>query len=83
MQTIRVELGERSYPIQISPSLLQSADFRDHIRGRQCLVVTNEVVAPLYLESVVNRLAEQGFSVDSIILSDGETGFYWWLGIWW
>ena len=53
MQTLIVELGERSYPIYIGPGLLDQADLlRPHIPGRQVLVVSNETVAPLYLEPV-------------------------------
>ncbi len=71
MQTLQVELGERSYPIYIGANLLvQSALFSRHIAGKQVAIVSNETVAPLYLESVKQALA--GFDVATVILPDGE-----------
>ena len=71
MKTLNVDLGERSYPIYIGQDILGSADsYKNHIRGRQVLVVTNQTIAPLYLASVVGALAE--FDVSTLILKDGE-----------
>ena len=71
MQTLIVELGERSYPIYIGPGLLDQADLlRPHIPGRQVLVVSNETVAPLYLEQAEAMLA--GLQHGAVILPDGE-----------
>ena len=53
MKTRHVELGERSYPIYIGDDLLGNADLlKPHIRGQQVMVVSNETVAPLYLEKI-------------------------------
>ncbi len=66
-----VELGERSYPVAIGSGLLGGGfDLSEHVRGGDCLVVTNETVAPLYLDSLIGNLG--GTSVDSISLADGE-----------
>lgn len=71
MQVLRVELGDRSYPIYIGEALLgQAALLQPHIKGRQVLVVTNETIAPLYLDKVVAVLGD--YQVDSCILPDGE-----------
>ncbi|RJG13143.1 3-dehydroquinate synthase [Pseudomonas cavernicola] len=71
MQTLQVELGERSYPIYIGADLLARAElFARHIAGRQVAVVTNETVAPLYLDALTRSLA--GFEVATVILPDGE-----------
>ena len=71
MQTLNVDLGERSYPIYIGSGLLGDADLiQPHIRGSQVLVVSNETVAPLYLDKVLASL--QGLRVESVILPDGE-----------
>lgn len=71
MKTLRVELAERSYPIYIGSGLLGRAELlAPHIRGRQVLVVTNETVAPLYLEKFNAGL--DGYQVDSLVLPDGE-----------
>lgn len=69
--TLKVELGERSYPIYIGKSLLgQSEIYGRHIQGSQVMVVTNEVVAPLYLETIQTALG--AFDVRPLVLPDGE-----------
>ena len=69
MQTLHVELGERSYPIYIGAGLLADPELLTrHIGGRQVAVVTNETVAPLYLETLMRSL--EGFKVASIVLPD-------------
>lgn len=76
MQTLRVELGERSYPIYIGSDLLSNpALLAQHIAGRQVAVVTNETVAPLYLETLKRAL--EGYALTSVILPDGEAFKNW------
>ncbi len=70
-KTLHVDLGERSYPIYIGAGLLsQSKLYQPHIRGRQLMIVSNETVAPLYLEKVRDALS--GYQVEQVILPDGE-----------
>ncbi|MEE9492877.1 MAG: 3-dehydroquinate synthase [Gammaproteobacteria bacterium] len=69
--TLNLDLGIRSYPIHIGPGLLGNQDLlREHIPGKQVLVVSNETVAPLYLEAVLDSLS--GLTVQTVILPDGE-----------
>jgi len=71
MNLLNVDLGERSYPIMIGCSLRNSADFMaPYIRGDQVLVVSNETIAPLYLERLLANIDAR--SVDSVVLPDGE-----------
>jgi 3-dehydroquinate synthase len=71
MQTLNVKLGERTYPIYIGPGLLNRPDLlRPHIPGQQVLFVTNETVAPLYLERAKSLLT--GLRQADVILPDGE-----------
>ena len=71
LDTLTVDLGERSYPIYIGQNLLEGQDlYRQHISGNQVLVVSNETVAPLYMEKVRKGLVD--FSVEEVILPDGE-----------
>ena len=71
MNTLTVDLGDRSYPIFIGAGLLgDSALYTPYIKGRQVLIVTNETVAPLYLQQVKAALAD--YQVDEVILPDGE-----------
>ena len=69
METIVVSLGERSYPIHIGPGLLGNPALYG-TDARQICVVTNEVVAPLYLKPVQDAL--RGRAVETVILPDGE-----------
>ncbi len=54
-----VSLGNRSYPIYIGNGLLQERGdlLRKHIPGKRVLIVTNETIAPLYLDKWVAGLA--------------------------
>ena len=71
MKTLKVELGDRSYPIYIGAGLLSNADLiTNHINSHQVLIVSNETVAPLYLKELQKHLAE--FETKTIILPDGE-----------
>lgn len=71
MLTLDLELGERSYPIYIGHGLLHDPSLlQRHIRGKQVCVVTNETVAPLYLEYVERACA--GLQCDTVLLPDGE-----------
>ena len=70
-RTLQVELGERSYPIHIGAGvLLKSELYEPHIRGRQVMIVSNETVAPLYLDAVRDALS--GYQIEQVILPDGE-----------
>ena len=71
MITLNVDLGERSYPIYIGPRLLgQKELLTRHIPGNSALIVTNETVAPLYLEKVTANL--DGYKTKTLVLPDGE-----------
>ncbi|HET8564562.1 MAG TPA: 3-dehydroquinate synthase [Candidatus Binatia bacterium] len=74
MQTLTVNLGERSYPIYVGAGVLsrigeflKQASFSEKIA-----VVTNPTVAQLYLDSVYEALRHSGFDVISILVPDGE-----------
>ena len=68
---LAVELGARRYPIRIGAGLLADpARWRDALAGRHVLVVSNEVVAPLYLQRVRAGLGDRTSS--TLILADGE-----------
>ena len=71
MHSVNVDLGERSYPIHIGEGLLGRAELmRTYIGGGQVAIVTNDVVAPLYLDVLLESLA--GLQVDVYTLPDGE-----------
>lgn len=69
--TLNVALDARSYPIVIGDGLLGGGyDLNPHIRGRHCLIVSNETVAPLYLDGLTACLS--GLRLESVVLPDGE-----------
>ena len=71
MNTTKVELGQRSYPIHIGPDLLAKRELlRQCVSAEQILIVSNETVAPLYLERVQAAFAER--TLRSLTLPDGE-----------
>ncbi|MCJ8311866.1 MAG: 3-dehydroquinate synthase [Saccharospirillaceae bacterium] len=70
-QTLKVDLADRSYPIFIGPDLITNSKLiQKYISGKKVLIVTNETVAPLYLDILKNSL--EGLEIDQIILPDGE-----------
>lgn len=72
MDRITVELAERSYPIFIGTGLLveQNSLLSPYIGGNRVMLVTNNTVAPLYLDSVRQLLVD--YQVDEVVLPDGE-----------
>lgn len=73
-KTLHVEPGEdRSYPVFIGENILGDPGyFTPFIKGRQVCMVTNETVAPLYLESL-HALLSRDYKPDTVILPDGES----------
>ncbi len=73
MQTLTVDLNERSYPIHIGENLLSRPELMlPHLPRKQAAIVTNTTVAPLYLDTLSKALAKEGVDVVPVILPDGE-----------
>lgn len=73
MQKMMVSLGERSYPITIAAGLFsESASYWPLAAHQSVMVVTNETIAPLYLQPVLSQLSALGINADSVVLPDGE-----------
>jgi 3-dehydroquinate synthase len=78
MQTVRVALGERSYPIHIGAGLLDRADLiAPLLPQRRVAIVTNETVAPLCLERVARALDAAGVATVRVVVPDGEAHKDW------
>ena len=75
MESLRVALGERSYPIHIGSGILADAALYAPILKGSAAIITNSVVAPLYLGKV--REALPGALVTEIVLPDGEEAKSW------
>ncbi len=72
MHTLSVDLGDRSYPIYIGRDLLvESHLLTGHVVGSQAVIVTNDTIAPLYLQAVRKSL-QQCSTLTEVVLPDGE-----------
>jgi 3-dehydroquinate synthase len=76
--TLTLSLAERSYPIHIGPGLLtQTQLISQHLPQPKTIIITNDVVAPLYLEKLASNLVAEQIMVESIVLPDGEKHKNW------
>ena len=71
MITIEVKLASISYPVYLGNGLLTVAElFERHLGSGKILIVSNDVVAPLYLDRVRASLGKR--KVEIHIVPDGE-----------
>lgn len=78
MRSLTVALDARSYPIHIGAGLLARADIvLERLKAPMVAIVSNDTVAPLYLEILSNALRGKGVRVTEIILPDGESHKDW------
>jgi len=75
VDTVTVELGDRSYPIVIGTGVLEEVGPRlgALVPGRSAAIISNPTVEKLYLNRVVGSLAAAGFHTTSVAIPDGET----------
>jgi 3-dehydroquinate synthase len=77
MESLRVELGSRSYPIHIGEGIIdQRALYAPHAMAGAA-VISNAVVAPLYLSRVRTALESAGARVTEVVVEDGEQAKRW------
>ncbi|TXR51871.1 3-dehydroquinate synthase [Reinekea thalattae] len=72
MKTLHVDLAERSYPIYIGECLSHESLILETLSHQEIVIVTNETVAPLYLDVIKRPLVNAGKKVAQVILPDGE-----------
>jgi len=79
METLTVPLGERSYPIHVGPGLVREAGalLAPLLPRPRAVVVTNPVVAALWLSPLRASLASAGIASESIVVPDGESFKSW------
>lgn len=76
--TVAIELGDRRYDILIGPGLFDATSSWSGLpRAASALIVTNDVIAPLYLERLQRQLAPHYPRVEAVILPDGEQHKSW------
>ncbi|MBB3313690.1 3-dehydroquinate synthase [Rhizobium sp. BK196] len=74
VRKVHVPLGERAYDIMIGPGLIARAgsEVASRIKGRKAAIVTDEHVAPLYLDALKASLDAAGIASASVVLPAGE-----------
>ena len=73
MKIINVELGDRAYPIVIGNRAMHSKEHLDRaIKGQSVLIVTNDMVGPLYAAQLAETLSSLGKTVQVHMLPTGE-----------
>ena len=71
MKKLSVDLPDKSYPIFIGQNILSDpALISPYVSGKQVMIVTNETIAPLYLEQTKQLFKD--YQVETVILPDGE-----------
>ena len=71
MKTIKINLGDRSYPIFIGQKLFKEyALIKDYIHNKRVAIVTNTTIEPLYLNEIKELFGHE--DILSIVLPDGE-----------
>ena len=78
MESLRVELASRAYPILIGSGLLGRIDLLlPHLKQKKVAIVSSSVIGPLYLDRISDALRANGVDVSEIVLPDGETHKDW------
>lgn len=73
METLNVALGNRAYPIHVGRGIIERMDLvLPHLSQPKVAVVTNSVVATIYLRRFSASLQASGIEVAEIVLPDGE-----------
>jgi 3-dehydroquinate synthase len=78
MQTIRVALGTRSYPVHVGTRLLERTELiAGLLSGERVAIISNQTIAPLYLDRMTHTLEAAGHAVVPIVIADGEEHKNW------
>lgn len=78
MITLDLVLPDTQYPIHIGTDLFARADLiLPHLAQKKVAIVTNDVVAPLYLARLQSSLEHAGVQVLTVVLPDGEANKTW------
>ena len=74
MQTLIVNLSDRSYPIHVGAEMIERTGQLMQQAGLlgKVAIVTNPTVAQLYLDPVHEALSQAGFETTPVLLPDGE-----------
>ncbi|MDP3203898.1 MAG: iron-containing alcohol dehydrogenase, partial [Hydrogenophaga sp.] len=77
-ERVCIDLGDRSYGIDIGSGLLDAAESYAHLpAAHSAMIVTNETVAPLYAQRLERALSSSYARIHTVCLPDGETHKTW------
>jgi 3-dehydroquinate synthase len=77
MESLRVALGERAYPIHLGAGILERTElYAPHVR-RTAAIISDEIVAPLYCDPVRKALESAGVRVLEVLVEAGEPAKAW------
>lgn len=73
MRNLKVQLGERSYPIMIGAGLIgNGSTILPFLPQKRVAIITNATIAPMYLQRLQQGLESCGVQVVPVVLPDGE-----------
>ena len=72
MQTLRIELGERSYPILIGSDLNAAELLASYVVTRNVLLVVDSNMDPLYGEKYLEAIRKSAASAEKFVFEAGE-----------
>jgi 3-dehydroquinate synthase len=78
IETVAIDLADRSYPILIGPALLDDPQtFASVIGATAALIVSNPTVSPLYAQRLKATLSARFKHIHIVLLPDGEEHKNW------
>lgn len=78
MRSLNVALDERAYDIHIGRGLIDRGDlFASVLKRKRAVVISNDIVAPLYAARVLDALDSVGVAHQLVVLPDGEAHKDW------
>lgn len=79
MNTVHVDLGERSYDVRIGPGLIAraGAEIAPLLPRKRVAVLTDENVSALHLDALRAGLAAEGIAMEALALPAGEATKSW------
>jgi 3-dehydroquinate synthase len=79
VNTVAVDLGDRSYKVRIGPGLIARAgvEIAPLLRRKRVSVVTDATVAALHLPGLTSALEAEGITVSALALPPGEATKNW------
>lgn len=79
-EPVQINLGDRSYPVHISPGILSQAGgliSQLHPQAQKCVIVTSRIICDLHCENLLTSLKDSGINTGITLVPDGEEAKTW------